>query len=202
MSNEVFNFQMDSPYEEDIKFLTVISESEGGKEQRYQKWQRPRRTFRIQLRARDLNPSIVNKEADQIWRFYMRHKGAFDTFLFQNPNENPVTSEIIGSGDGAKSVFYLGGSVYIGTGDLIVTPGSVTLQRSIGGTGDFLSFSTYTIDESLGQITTNAPLPVADVLRVPAYNFRYRVRFKDDNLTRQTFTANLCDFGLELEEVI
>lgn len=201
MSNEVFSFQLDSPFHEDMQFLTVVSESEGGKEQRYQKWQKPRRTFTLQLRARSINPALSQQEADQIWRFYMRHKGAFDSFLFQNPNENPVTAETVGSGDGAKSVFYLGNSVYIATGDLIVTPGSAALQRSIGATGDFLSFSAYSIAENLGQITTNAVLPSGDILRAN-YNFRYRVRFKDDNLTRDTMVANLCDFGLDLQEVI
>lgn len=202
MSNEIFSFQVDSPFEEDIKWLTVVSESEAGKEQRYQKWQKPRRTFRIQLRARTVNPTLATQqEADQIWRFYIRHKGAFDSFLFQNPNENPVTAEIFGSGDGSKSVFYLGGNVSIGTGDLIVTPSSAAVKRSVKGTGDFLTFSAYAIDESLGQITTNVPLPTGDVL-LADYNFRYRVRFKDDNLTRETIVANLCNFGLELEEVI
>lgn len=202
MSNEVFNFTIDSPYEEDVRFLTVISESEGGKEQRYQKWLKPRRTFRLQLRARTVNPDLAaQQEADQIWRFYMRHKGAFDSFLFQNPNENPVTAETVGSGDGSKSVFYLGGGVMIATGDLIVTPASAALTRSVGGTGDFLAFSAYTIDENIGQITTNSPLPSGDVMRAN-YNFRYRVRFREDNLTRDTMVANLCDFGVELEEIV
>src|SRR3990167_498228 len=121
MSNEIFNFQVDSPFEEEIRYLTVISESEGGKEQRYQKWQRPKRSFRISLRARQ------PVETNNIWRFYTRHKGAYNSFLFQNPNENPVTAETVGSGDGVKSVFYLGGSVDVGTGDLIVTPSSATV---------------------------------------------------------------------------
>lgn len=202
MSNEVFSFEIDSPYGEDIQFLTVVSESEGGKEQRYQKWIRPKRTFRIQLRARENNPnSAVQSEADQIWRFYIRHKGRYDSFLFQNQSENPVTAETFGSGDGVRSVFYLGNKVSLGTGDAIITPGSANVLRSIGGTGDYLSFSSYSIDESIGQITTNSPLPSGDVLRA-TYNFRYRVRFKDDNLSRESFVANLCDFGLDLEEVI
>jgi hypothetical protein len=202
MSSEVFSFQIDSPYEEDIKFLTVISESEGGKEQRYQKWLKPRRTFRLQLRARGLNPSsALPQEAKQIWDFYSRHKGSFDSFYFQNPSENPVTGEIVGSGDGARSVFYLGQNVYIGTGDLIVTPGSAVLTRSVRGTGDYLPFSAYSITDSLGQIQTNPVLPSGDILKA-TYNFRYRVRFKEDILTRETFVSTLCDYGLELEEVI
>src|SRR3990167_2221276 len=128
MSNEVFNFQPDSPFDEEIRWETIVSESEGGKEQRYQKWQRPKRTFRLRLDARYLT------ETNNLWRFYNRHKGRFDSFLFQNPNENPVTSETVGSGDGARSVFYLGGSVDVGTGDLILTPASAVVTRSVGGT--------------------------------------------------------------------
>lgn len=195
MSNEVFAYDMDTPYEEEIQYLTIVSESESGHEQRYQKWPRPRRTFRIKLNARYVT------EADSIWRFYTRHKGAFDTFLFQNPTENPVSAERFGSGDGVKTVFYMGSSVDIGTGDLIITPGSAAIQRSVGGTGDFLSFSAYTIDENVGQITTNSILPSGDVVRAN-YNFRYRVRFKEDNLSRENFATDLYRYGIDLLEVI
>ncbi len=195
MSNEIFNFTLDTPFEEELQYLTLVSESESGKEQRYQKWQRPKRVFRVKLDARD------NAAATSIWQFYQRHKGAFDTFLFQNPSENPVTAERFGSGDGIKSVFYLGGSVDIATGDLIVTPGSATVERSVGNTGDFLNFTAYTIDENIGQVTTNAVLPSGDVLR-GNYNFRYRVRFKDDQLTRENFATNLYRYGIDMVEVI
>lgn len=199
MSNEIFNFQVDSPYEEEIKFLTVISESESGREQRYQKWLKPKRTFRMQLRARSL---LGQAESNQIWRFYMRHKGAFDSFYFENPTENPVTAETVGSGDGIKTVFYLGNKVSLNTGDAILVPNSLTLKRSIGGTGDYLSFAAYTINNDFGKITTNSALPSGDVLRADPYEFFYRVRFKEDNLTRETMVASLSTFGLELEEVL
>lgn len=202
MSNEVFNFQVESPYEEDIRFQTIISESEGGKEQRYQKWLKPRRTFRIQLRARPNNPYATSPgEADDLWRFYIRHKGAYDSFLFQNPTENPVTAETVGSGDGSKSVFYVGNKVSIGTGDVVLVPNSLAMKRSVRGTGDYLTFSAFTTEESLGQITTTVPLPSGDVLRAD-YTFYYRVRFREDQLTRETFVTKLCNFGVELEEVV
>ncbi len=195
MSDEVFAFELDVPYEEEIQYVTLISESEGGSEQRYQKWQKPKRIFRLKLDAR------YQTEADQIWRFYTARKGAFDTFLFQNPTENPVSAENFGSGDGIKSIFYLGGAVDMATGDLIVTPGSAVITRSIGATGDYLAFSAYTINENTGQITTNAVLPSGDVVRAN-YNFRYRCRFKDDNLTREIFAVNLYRFGVDLIQII
>ncbi len=195
MSNEVFNFTLDTPFEEEIQYLTVVSESEAGKEQRYQKWLRPKRTFRVTLRARNAS------QTDDIWRFYTRHKGSFDSFLFQNPNENPVTAETVGSGDGVGSVFYLGKKVDAATGDLIVVAGSEAVTRSVRGTGDYLSFTAYTIDNNLGQITTNSVLPSGDVLRA-GYRFHYRVRFREDSLTREAFATELWNHGSELVEVI
>ena len=195
MSSEVFNFTIDTPYEEAIEYLTIVSESEGGAEQRYQKWLKPKRTFRIKLSARGVT------ETDQIWRFYTRHKGSYDSFLFQNPNENPVTAETVGSGDGIKTVYYLGTNVDIGTGDMIVTPGSAVLTKSVKGTGDYLSYSSYTINENTGQLTTSPAVPSGDVLRA-TYNFRYRVRFREDQLNREAFAANLWNFGLEIIQVI
>lgn len=195
MSSIILNITPDTPYEEEIKYTTLISEGESGKEQRYQKWLKPRRTFKIHLEAQD------NAASKTLWDFYQARKGSFDSFLFQNPTENPVSAERFGSGDGSRSVFYVGNSVGIGTGDLILTPSSLVVTRSVGGSGDFLSFSAYSIVETLGQITTNSPLPSGDVLR-GAYNFLYPVRFKDDNLTRENFSTNLYRFGLDLIEVI
>lgn len=195
MSTEVFNFTPDLPYSEDIRWLTIVSESEGGRENRYQKWQRPLREFRINLRA--LSVSNCNS----LWRMYNRMKGKFDFFYFQNPNENPVTLETVGSGDGVKSVFYLGGSVDVGTGDLVVTPASASLKRSVGGTGDYLAFTAFTIDDAIGQVTTNAVLPSGDVLRAD-YNFRYKIRFKEDTLTRDAFSPDLWNASVSLIEVV
>ena len=128
-------------------------------------------------------------------------KGSADFFYFQNPNENPVSAERFGSGDGIKSVFYLGQSVDVGTGDLFLTPESAVVSRSIGGSGDFLAFSAYTVDEPLGQLTTNSILPSGDVLRAN-YNFKYKVRFKDDTLTRDAFSPELWNASVSLIEVI
>lgn len=195
MSNEVFSYTPDTPYEEEIEYLTIVSESESGKEQRYQKWLRPRRKFRLRLDARQAT------EADQIWRFYTRHKGSYDSFLFQNPSENPVSDEAFATGDGVQSVFYLGGSIDMSTGDLILAPSSLSLERSIGGTGDYSAFSAYTVDEPIGQVTTNAVLPSGDRLRAD-YTFRYRVRFQEDNLTRENFATDLYRYGINFIEVI
>ena len=196
MSSEVFNFTIDTPYEESIGYQTLISESESGKEQRYQKWIKPRRNFRIKLSARQ------PVETNQIWRFYTRHKGSFDSFLFENQNENPVTAETIGSGDGIKSSFYFGGSVDIGTGDCVIVPNSETLVRSIGGTGDYLPYSTYTLNDDNGRITTSPALPSGDVLKASRYEFYYRVRFKEDSLSREAFAADLWNIGVELIEIV
>lgn len=195
MSNEVFAFTLDTPFDEDVRFYTVVSESENGKEQRYQKWLSPKRTFTIQLNSRQIT------ETNNIWRFYTRRKGSFDTFLFINPNENPVTAETVGSGDGVKTVFYLGQAVDFGSGDLIVVPASEAITRSIKGTGDYLPFSTYSIDDTTGAVTPNSTLPSGDVLRAN-YNFYYRCRFADDTLTREAFTGELWNFGIKLQQVI
>jgi uncharacterized protein (TIGR02217 family) len=196
MGNEVFSYTLDTPFSESIQFFTIVSEGESGKEQRYQKWLKPRRTFRVKLDARQV------VETDSIWRFYTRMKGSFNTFLFQNPNENPVTAETIGSGDGVRSLFYLGGKVDFATGDLIVVSGSESLTRSVKGTGDYLAYSTYTINNNTGAITTSPALPSGDVLRATSYRFYYSTRFKDDNISREAFTGELWNYGMELQEII
>ena len=55
MSNEIFSFELNTPYDEELSYLTIVSESESGTEQRYQKWLKAKRTFpsQIKLSRRD-----------------------------------------------------------------------------------------------------------------------------------------------------
>ena len=92
MSTEIFDYEVDAPYDESIAYNTVTSSANGGKEYRYQKWLYPKRSFGISLRARDR--TVTNN----IYEFYQRRDGTYDTFYFENPNEsssvNSVTNDV------------------------------------------------------------------------------------------------------------
>ena len=202
MSEEIFDWQVDEPYEESIAYNTITSSANGGREYRYQKWLYPKRAFSISLKARD------RTEVNNIYDFYQRRDGAYDTFYFENPNESnsssSVTNDVFATGDGSTANFYIGNKFSLPTGDCVIKSGSYTIQKSIGGTGDYSDLTDtidYTIDSSIGQITPAITLADGDALRA-TYRFYYKVRFADDNLSRSAFAYLLWNYKLTLVQVI
>lgn len=198
MSEEIFNdfcseASFDTPFDEEIAFKTVISPSEGGREYRYSKWQYPKRRWKIQADARN------QTEVNNIWNFYRRMRGTYDTFRFENPNDSPVENDVFATGDGVGTQFYLGGSFSIPTGDCLLISGSVSVQTGDGTT--FANFSAYSGDYTFNKIVTNSPLPLNRVMRA-SYRFRYRGRFANDSLSKRAFAYKLWQSEIEITQVI
>jgi uncharacterized protein (TIGR02217 family) len=190
---------IDSPFEESLSFRTVLSATEGGKEYRYKKWAYPKRKWKIICDARS------ESEINGIWNFYRAREGAYDTFLFESPNdssaENPVINDVFATGDGVNTVFYLGNKFSLKSGDCYLLAGSLSVERSVGGTGDYSSFTDYSSTNSLGSVITNAPLPSGDVMRAD-YRFMYRVRFSTDIMEKRAFAYKLWSSEVEIVQVI
>lgn len=200
MSNEIFNSicpeaQFDSPFDEKALWKTIISPTEGGREYRYQKWRYPKRSWNIIADAR--NESEINA----IWEFYMRMNGAAESFLFENPNDNPVTSDVFATGDGVNTVFYLGNKFRLPTGDAYIASGTLDITKSVGGTGSYLPYSSYSMDYTIGRVLASPAVPSGDVLKAD-YRFYYRARFQEDELSRRQFATALWSSELKLIQVI
>jgi len=203
MSIEVFSYQVDAPYDEEIQYNVAVSNTEGGREYRYQKWLYPKRIFSITLRARNRN------DTNNIWNFYQRHTGILDSFLYENPNDSsssdPITEDVFATGDGVETTFYIGNKFNLPTGDCYLLSGTVTIQQSLDGTGDYVTKTDsvdFNLTESIGQVIwIGGALPDDDTLRA-TYRFYYTVRFKEPRLTRKAFAYQLWDYGLELIQVI
>ena len=84
MSTQEFNFNINTPFIEELNYKTLVTSFEDGKEQRRKKWSSPKRIFTINLRGKSQTIE------DRIWDFYKSREGMYDTFYFENPNENPV----------------------------------------------------------------------------------------------------------------
>ena len=160
-------------------------------------------THALSLRARDKSTT------DAIWEFYQRHDGDYDSFLFENPNDSssdtPVSNDVFATGDGTETVFYVGNKFSLPTGDCYLLSGTASVEKSIGGTGDYAAQSDgidYNLTASVGQIAwIGGALDNGDVLRA-SYRFYYTVRFKESELTRSAFAYLLWDYGLELVQII
>ena len=72
-----------------IKFKTLITEFESGKEQRRSKGL-PRRVFKLEF---EKSP-ILNDEANQMYQFFVARKGKFEPFLWDYPKSDGTTEEV------------------------------------------------------------------------------------------------------------
>lgn len=203
----ITNTDIDTPFDEDYIFNTVLSQSEGGREYRYDLWQYPKRAFAFALSARNAS------EVETLWEFYRDMRGNYDSFYWENPNESsesattahgPVTNNIFATGDGSTAIFYIGSKFLLPTGDCHIIPSSYTIQHSIGGTGDYTNWAettNYTISVATGAITPVSTLANTNTLRA-SYRFYYSVRFKDAKLSKRAFAYKLWNIGMELIQVI
>ncbi len=74
---ETFAWEPAQVIEEEIRFRTLITPFESGKEQRRSKGV-PRRVWTMKF-------SRLKAEGDQIWAFYVARKGVYEAFLWTNP---------------------------------------------------------------------------------------------------------------------
>lgn len=70
------------PFKESIQFNTLISLFEGSLEQRRKKWTNGRRRFSLTWEV------LTQDEIDELFTFYVARAGAFEAFIFTNPNDN------------------------------------------------------------------------------------------------------------------
>jgi hypothetical protein len=135
---------------------------------------------------------------NQLIGFYMSMQGAANSFLYDDPQDNTLSSPVtFGTGDGNTKVFQLTRPI----------GGAKDIIQNVNGTPSIylngvLQSSGYSIN-SLGVVTfTSAPASGAAVAWSGKYYFR--CRFKNDDLSdlKQTFTNYWTIQQLEWSSVI
>jgi len=182
MSTQEFWFSVNAPIEDETVFNTLVTRYEDGKEQRRAKWSRAKGSYTVILRGR------TQTVAQQVWDFFTARQGAYDTFYFENPNENPVTNEIVGSGDSIITSFTLD-HYPLPSGSITITADGVAKAET----------TDYTLTRTTGAIEFS-PAPSGIILGT--YNFCRVVRFAEDKLTREQFTYQAFNVGVQLVEVL
>lgn len=84
---------------------TVIQQSLSGKETRIAKQSYPR--WKWELRYNVLRSTGPYTELQQLAGFFNQRQGKFDTFLYQDADDNSVLGQTIGTGDGVTKQFQL-----------------------------------------------------------------------------------------------
>lgn len=84
---------------------TTVKTATSGREYRTANWSYPR--YRYKMVYAFLRQQTGFTEMAQLAGFFNARQGAFDSFLFTDPDDNSVTAQQIGIGDGSNKLFQL-----------------------------------------------------------------------------------------------
>lgn len=181
----IFTVEPNVPVQEEEQWNVLVSTAESWVEQRRIKSFRPRRSYTLQFRAKTLAQSV------QVFDFYNGQSGDANTFYWENPLESPVAGEVLGSGDGAASVFYTDHAPLASGSYVIRVQGT---QKTEG--------TQYTVSGGTGAVTFKAgSLPGSGQEVQMDYGFYRIVRF-EGRPSRSLIGHKLVDISCKFMEVL
>jgi uncharacterized protein (TIGR02217 family) len=171
---------------------TTIQENASGKEVRIANQTYPRYLWDLtfDVLRQGVVHGVAYSEMSQLLGFYNARQGQFDTFLYTDPDDNSVTGQGIGTGDGATTDFQLvrafGGYV-----EPILAPNSVSAVKLNGVTQ---AGGSYTVNgwgsAKPGVVTFSSP-PGSGVAITADFTFYWPCRFEGDSLPLNKFMSSL-----------
>jgi len=185
MSTEIFPslVGLEYPVVRTPVFRTLIQETASGEESRaalqlYPRWQW---TLSFNFLRDD-----ANNEFRTLLAFFLARQGSFDSFLFDDVDDDTVTGQAIGLGDGSTTVFQLLRS-FGGFTEPVLAPNTVTIK--VGGVA--LSGSDWSYSGP-GQVTLNAA-PGHGVGVTADLTYYWPVRFLADQYDFSKFMNRLWE---------
>lgn len=172
------------PVEKTPIWSTKIQPSVSGKETRLAFWSYPIWQYSIDYDL--LRSDNVNAELQSLLGFFNARFGSFDSWWFNDPDDNTAVAQRFGTGDGTTTAFQLSRSFGGFTEPVraINTMGTVT----VAGTPT----SAFTVNASTGVLTyTSAPASSAALLW--SGTFYWQCRFMDDQMTTTKFMRDFWE---------
>lgn len=163
---------------------TIVSQFDGGQEQRRRKQDFP--TYDVNL----VFNALTQSELETLWKFYNARGGAYEAFYFFIPYEESHTNLFVGVGDGTKKIFDI--------------PGIITGATKIYFNG-ILQEAGYEIltgggVEGADRVSfTNAPTAGIVISCDFLGEQRIKCRFADDKMTKEYFEIAVFKTGLNLK---
>lgn len=167
------------------RWSTKTQTSTSGKETRLALWSYPIWQYTL---AYDVLRSDANAELQTLAGFFNARQGSFDSFLFNDPDDNSVTLQTFGTGNGSTASFQLSRTF----GGFLEPVQATNSAPAIYVAGVLKTLTTdYTIS-STGLVTfVTAPANAAALTWTGTYY--WRCRFMDDAINLEKFMATLWD---------
>lgn len=117
--------------------------------------------------------------------FFLQLQGQFGTFLYTDPDDNTVTGQAIGTGDGTTTSFQMVRTL----GGFVEPVGWVTAISNVYLNGTPQSGGAYSLSAPNTLVFVSAP--GAGVAITADFSYAFNCRFLDDNMDFEEFMATL-----------
>jgi len=130
--------------------------------------------------------------------FFLQQQGSFQPFLFDDPTDDSVIGQPLGTGDSSTSAFQLVRSM-AGFAEPVTAPDTV---GEIYFNGVAQASSSYMVDGDTGLVTFASPPPAGQLITAD-FTYRFRVRFADDTAEFENFMYQLWQLKqIKLQSVL
>ena len=165
------------------EFSSIVKTAVNGAETRIALWSSPRWHFKLKY---ELLRDDATAELKTLAGFFLQRQGQFDSFLYVDPDDNTVSGQILGQGDGNTKSF----TCLRNFGGFLEPVGMVngSLPMSFAVSGQTLAASAYSVS---GNQVTFAQAPASGQSVTGSFSFYFRVRFAADTADFEQFMHQL-----------
>ena len=165
-----------------VEWSSSIQTARSGKETIVGNWTYPVYHWELAYDFLRLSPDML--EMQRLTAFFNAAAGQVGRFLYRDPDDNQVTNQLIGMGDGHTCTFQLvrafGGYV-----EPIWAP-NVVSSITVGGAASS-PWSVATFDSTTPGLVTFVSPPAVGAPIAASFSFYFPSRFEDDRLTLKRF---------------
>ena len=172
---------------------TIVQQNVSGKEVRMPNFTYPR--WQWQLTYNALRQGSVNNAAytefAQLVGFYNARQGQFDSFLYQDQDDNAVTTQGIGTGDGTTTAFQLVRQFGAFVEPVLAPNTGGTINIYINGTKQTTGYSISAWGSANPGVVTFTTAPIASAAITADFGYYWPVRFTTDSIDFNKFISNM-----------
>lgn len=167
---------------------TKTHEAVSGKQQRAAMWSYPR--WRYSLPFEFLRADTAYRELQTLVGFFLEHRGSWDSWLYEDPEDNTVTGQGIGIGNGASRSFQLV-RTYGANGNTFAEPmTAINGAPVIKIAGVVVDPADYTVSD-IGLVTFGTA-PASGSITAD-FSYYFRCHFTQDELELNEFMHQLWE---------
>jgi uncharacterized protein (TIGR02217 family) len=176
-------------------FQTRIQRAVSGRELRALDYPYPLWQFTLGFEfLRDDRQAGIN-ELNRLVGFFLLCQGAYGTFLYQDPGDNQVSGQSLGTGDSSTAAWQLQRTL----GDPSLPGGGFSepvlapnLVSAIAFNGVTQPPASYTVDPATGIVLFSSPPPYGAAITAD-FTYYFRCRFSDDSCDFSNFMLQLWE---------